>query len=1298
MRRTLLTFILISLINFLFAGTKTNGTPVTAQFEGSTTFFQFRQGEEIPFSGLNKWMYATFHTDEKFSLALLDVNTDELGITTYRYIQNWNGLPVQGTMWLVHVKAGKIISCNGMIYPSLSCPVTVSLSEPASLSFALSYMNAELYQWQDKFFETQLKTEEENPIATYYPKGELWFAPAEGNYESNQYRLCWRFDVYAQKPLKRQYVYIDAVTGKVIYTLDRIWDADIQGTAVTVYLGNKTITTDSYNGSYRLRESGRGGGIETYNMKTGTSYTNSVDFTDTDNFWNNVNAAKDQYAVDAHYGTEMTYDYYKNKHNRNSVNNAGMKLRSYLHYSTNYVNAFWDGSRMTYGDGDATYKPLTAIDITGHEISHGVTQYTCNLNYSNEPGALNEGFSDCMGTAVEFYGAGNKADWLIAEDIGEAFRSLSNPKAYRQPNTYKGTYWYTGSADNGGVHTNSGVINYWFYLVSSGGKGTNDKGAAYNITGISMDKAAKILYRAWSVYMTSTSQYADARQYTIQAAIDLYGACTPEVETVTNAWYAVGIGNIYNTVVTANFTAATVTACTAPATFQFQNLSSNGSSFKWYFGDNLTAVTANPTHVYMDTGRYTVKLVVTGGCGSDSVTKTAFVIVSPAIPCAVQLPSGGAGMTQTTCTGTLYDNGGPNGNYKDNTDCRITISPPNANGLKLTFNAFKLEDQFDFLYIYDGPDTNSNLIGRYTGIEFPNGGIVYTTGSSATIRMITDPAADSLGFAMTWQCLKVPPSANFTSDFDHSCSGKISFRDLSSFSPDKWEWDFGDGTTSSQQNPSHTYNKNGTYSVKLVAYNSLGKDSVRKVDYISITRPAVPSVTNATSCSSPASVTLSATGAGTLNWYDKTSGGNLVNTGTTYTTPQLSTSKTYYVESVQQDSPQSGGKPSNSGSGGKFDNGLANRFIYFDVFQSVKLVSMDVYAYGSAYRTIEWRNSSGAPIKDTTVYLTGGSSTAIKSTVTLNWDLVPGTGYQMAIKGESNLFRNSSGATYPYVTPGYLSITGSNAGSDNTGYYYYFYNWKLQPYACVSRRVAVTAYVGGANAAITPSGVVSVCPGNTVTLTATGGGNAYKWSNGETTQSIQISEPGEYTVTESNSGSCSDTSEAVTIRQTNPPVAAFDYINSGTDAIFNNTSIGASTYTWDFGDGSLIETTENPTHSYFDNKPYNVTLTACNEGCCDTISQMIRLSTGINNLQAKNAVVVFPNPFSDKIFVRFSDASNNVSIKLINLLGQDVPSAIKQNSEKDYELNTGTVATGVYYLIYRSETTTETVKVIKVKE
>ncbi len=356
-------------------------------------------------------------------------------------------------------------------------------------------------------------------------------------------RLAYKFDVYAKEPLSRQYVFVDAQSGEILGKKEIIHT--VNGTAVTGYSGNRTIQTTKQGSVYVLQERTRGLGIGTYNLKKGTNYSAATNFNDADNYWNNANANKDQYATDAHWGAEMTYDFYKNYFNRNSIDDNGFAIKSYVHYSRNYFNAFWDGEKMTYGDGDKSdnYLPLTALDVCGHEITHGLTSFTANLNYKNESGAMNEGFSDIFGTCIEFYARPENANWLIGGDF-ETIRDMSNPNAYSQPDTYKGKYWAKGilaSLDNGGVHTNSGILNFWFYLLSQGGSGKNDKNISYNVSGIGTDAAQAIAYRTLTTYLVPTSVYKDARSYSVLAAADLFGEGSNEVKQVNNAWDAVGV-------------------------------------------------------------------------------------------------------------------------------------------------------------------------------------------------------------------------------------------------------------------------------------------------------------------------------------------------------------------------------------------------------------------------------------------------------------------------------------------------------------------------------------------------------------------------------------------------------------------------------------------------------------------------------------------------------------------------------------------------------------------------------------
>ncbi|MBL0343113.1 MAG: hypothetical protein IPP71_20945 [Bacteroidetes bacterium] len=229
---------------------------------------------------------------------------------------------------------------------------TPVLNESIALQHALTDIGASKYLWQtsDKEQEATVGHSHGGTL----PQGELVILPAIGNDKQQVAALCWKFDIYALDPHQRYYVYVNAIDGRILFKENRICTFVANGSGNTKYSGTQSFTTDSIApGSYRLRDVSRGGGVETYDMNNSTNYGTAVDFTDTDNVWT-VTTNQDDAALDAHWGTQKTYDYYLGIHNRNSYNNAGAILRSYVHYSSAYNNAFWNGSQMTYGDGNGT--------------------------------------------------------------------------------------------------------------------------------------------------------------------------------------------------------------------------------------------------------------------------------------------------------------------------------------------------------------------------------------------------------------------------------------------------------------------------------------------------------------------------------------------------------------------------------------------------------------------------------------------------------------------------------------------------------------------------------------------------------------------------------------------------------------------------------------------------------------------------------------------------------------------------------------------------------------------------------
>jgi len=581
---------------------------------------------------------------------------DNMGFLHSKYQLHYKNAIINNAIITVHSKNGQVISINGDLNVIQKPSNTVAFSEKAALQAALKKVNAKKYKWQNKAEEEHTKQVLNKPDFTYYPKGELVLYTQHTIAKQPSVLYAYKFNIYAEEPLYKANVIVDAQSGAILQEENLICHADVTNTVVTKYSGTQTITADNNAGTYRLRETARGLGIETYNMQNTATYS-ATDFTNATTNWTAVNV--DQAARDAHWGAEKTYDYYLLNHSRNSIDNAGYKLLSYVHYNTNYNNAFWDGLRMTYGDGNGTtFTILTALDVCGHEITHGLTSNTSNLTYSNESGALNESFSDIFGTLIENYGRPTQWDWKIGEDMtpgGQGIRNMSNPNQFQDPDTYLGTYWYTGTNDNGGVHTNSGVSNYWFYLLSQGGTGTNDINNVFNVTGITKASAAQIAFRALTVYFTPSTNYMAARGYCIQAAKDIFGNCSNEVVQTTNAWYAVGVGPAYVSTVTSNFVANSTSFCSIPASVIFNNTTINGNTYTWNFGDGSAASTStNPAHTYTAAGTYTVKLKANGCLSAvDSITKPSYIVISiPNNPVTTGGSRCGTGTVALGATGT----------------------------------------------------------------------------------------------------------------------------------------------------------------------------------------------------------------------------------------------------------------------------------------------------------------------------------------------------------------------------------------------------------------------------------------------------------------------------------------------------------------------------------------------------------------------------------------------------------------------------------------------------------------------
>lgn len=1011
-------------------------------------YIAFDENTKMDLNSFKLWIGKQFKLEENTDLVEINRFTDNLNQTHIRYKLSVDNAIVHDAMIVVHLQSGRVFSINGVVQTDAMGNYTPSISESSALNYALNHIDAKIYKWQVPEEEEYIKKVNNDPDATYFPKASMEIIR---NKSTNKYRLTYKFNIYAQEPMSRAEVMVDAINGEILFVNDVIHHADSAGTANTKYSGTQNIVSDFYNNTFRLRETSRGQGIETYDMNNSTTYGNAVDFIDSNNVWNNYNAQQDEVASDAHWGLEMTYDYYYQKHNRNSIDGNGFKLKAYVHYDNNYANAYWNGQVMTFGDGNSSMGPLVALDIVGHEITHGLTSNTANLDYQDESGAMNEGFSDVFGTSIEFFAKPNTANWLMGEDIGTALRSMSNPKSKGDPDTYLGQNYYLGTADNGGVHTNSGVLNYLYYLLAAGDNGTNDNGDTYSVNGLGVDTASNIAFRALTVYLVNTSQYADARFYFIKSAIDLYGPCSPQVESTTNAFYAVGIGNAYVAGVQADFTASITSFCTPPAVVNFENLSNNGGSFYWDFGDGSTSTTFNTQHTYTNFGGYAVKLIADGGsCGIDTVIKTEYISVDTANPCHYTMPNNST-QTLTKCTGILFDSGGPN-NYADNTNTTTVISPIGATKVTLNFTVFDFETGYDYLKIYNGPNTSSPLIGSYDGSNLPNGGTIVANSGSVTLVQTSDVAVNKEGFIASWQCeyATVPPVSSFIVDDTVNCTGIVNFTDMSQNGPTSWAWDFGDGNTSTLRNPTHTYTQAGYYTVSLVTSNSFGNNQTTKSNYIHINKPFKPNAIDGAVCNG-GSITLSANANGKVNWYNSQTSTTPIDTGYSYTTPNLTSTTSYWVENEVVKPVQTVGKAANNSNGGIL---AYEQSLIFNVHKNVILKEVTVYSNSAGVRSIKLMNANGNLLATRNVTVAAGYNT-----VSLDFNLPIANDLRLVGK---DLFRNNSNVSYPYTLPGVLEITKSSANTNPMAYYYYFYDWKVAEPNCKSERVKIVANVNTA--------------------------------------------------------------------------------------------------------------------------------------------------------------------------------------------------------------------------------------------
>jgi bacillolysin len=498
--------------------------------------FEQKFSTSLPSNALNylkKNQGKTGITNPDKNLKVKSVQKDELGMTHVRFNQAINGVNVEGSEVIVHFNENnELVSVNGRINQTIAddgVDTTASLSSDAALQTALS----------------SVKAPEE---LTYEPTTELVVYPFE---KENHTAFKVNVNFMGDEP-GNWFVFVDANTGEVIDKYNGLMHAEEnktqKGSGKGVHGEHRelhiTQVKEPKSGTkFALADYSHENleGIFTYDAKNDGSSRN-------DTLYVGNSAAfigdYDRAAVDAHYNSEKVYEYFLNEHDRNSLDGKGMAIVSKVHYGNNYNNAFWNGSYMTYGDGDGEFfiSLSAGLDVAAHEMTHGVISKTANLVYRHQSGALNESFADVFGVLVD------DEDWEVGENIMAPaakaegvtrLRSLSDPNSVVVSNAQRAAYgsgvypdhmdeYYDmpTNVDNGGVHVNSSITNHAAYLIGQE---------------IGREKLGQIYYRALTVYLTPNSNFSDARQAIVQSAIDIYGEGSEEEVAVHSGFDAVGI-------------------------------------------------------------------------------------------------------------------------------------------------------------------------------------------------------------------------------------------------------------------------------------------------------------------------------------------------------------------------------------------------------------------------------------------------------------------------------------------------------------------------------------------------------------------------------------------------------------------------------------------------------------------------------------------------------------------------------------------------------------------------------------
>ncbi len=486
---------------------------------------------------------------------------DDFGTLHHRYQQHHRGIPVERAYYTLHGHADQITLAHGHIANGLDLLTQPTLSLEEARQQLLGHLSDAYLAHQDSYWESDLRRELEDSSATWLPQGRLLIM-AQGEEQALDYDLAYRFEVRSLQPDQYEAIWIDAHQGKLLRRRSLRHECrSVAGTANLYYYGSQTLTVrdrDFPHYDYTL-ESCQSQQIHTkyfslnsFGEPRSWGWISNIDNNRAN--WGNQEAG----ATTAHWAAQKAWQYFAERHRWEGPDGRGGQLRLLVDWQApagSPENVAWyqaEGDRHYIYLGRQGNLPMATLDLIGHEYAHAIIREACDLAYDRETGALHEALADILGTLVEAEHSPHEWDWVIAQEVG-GLRSMAHPGDYAQPSVYlSDPLWVPADwqacpqpnsapapvgNDNCGIHLNSGVVNHWFYLLAKGGQQRNVK-----VRGIGLKPAADIVFHMMRYYLDPHAEFFDARSASIQAASDLYGACSNQIAQVRNAWGAVGVG------------------------------------------------------------------------------------------------------------------------------------------------------------------------------------------------------------------------------------------------------------------------------------------------------------------------------------------------------------------------------------------------------------------------------------------------------------------------------------------------------------------------------------------------------------------------------------------------------------------------------------------------------------------------------------------------------------------------------------------------------------------------------------